>query len=131
MMKILSVLITILLSSSCFADLYLQTEYQEGRKAKIITKHHIYLEKRHPIYYGKKNYVLILKKVQGDEATIETESYDVDKRGNRTQQGGSYGTYKIGKSFVINDLAPNGVPLFSLKITLEKYVASNSYLKWL
>lgn len=130
-MKILSIFITILFSSSCLADLYLQTEYQEGRKAKIITKHHIYLEKRHSIYYGKKHYVLILKKVQGDEVSIETESYDVDKKGNRTQQGGSFGRYKIGKSFVVTDLAPNGVPLFTLKIVLEKYLASNSFLKWL
>ena len=121
-MKTLFLIFTIIFSSSCFANLYLQTEYQEGRKSKIITKQHIFLNKRYPIYYSKKSYVLILKKISGDEATIESESYNVDKVGHKTMQGGSFGTYKIGKSFTLTDYAPNGERLFSLKVVLEKIV---------
>lgn len=105
-----------------FANLYLQTEYQEGTRPKIITKQHIFLDQRYTINYTKKSYVLILKKINNEEATIESESYDLDKIGHKTMHGGSYGTYKIGKSFVLADKAPGGGQLFSLKITLEKVV---------
>lgn len=123
-MKYLFLIFLIFTCNESFANLYLQTEYQEARRPKIVTKHHIFLDKRYIINYTKKSYVLILKKMSGDEATIESESYDVDKRGRKTMQGGSYGTYKLGKSFTITDHSPRGVPLFSLKITLEKSVSS-------
>ncbi|MGZ3787677.1 MAG: hypothetical protein ACXVLQ_04100 [Bacteriovorax sp.] len=122
MMKILTLFFSLLLSSACFANLYLQTEYQEGRKPKIITKHHIFLDKRYVINYTKKSYVLILKKLSGDEATIESESYNIDDRGHKTMEGGSYGTYKVGRDFSLVDRAPNGAARFNLKIVLEKTV---------
>jgi hypothetical protein len=105
-----------------YANLYLQTEYQEASKPKVITKHHVFLDKRYTVNYTKKSYVLILKKINGDEVTIESESYDLDKIGHKTMQGGSFGTYKIGKSFTLADHAPNGNQIFSLKIKLEKSV---------
>ncbi|MDD4973630.1 MAG: hypothetical protein PHY93_04730 [Bacteriovorax sp.] len=121
-MKYLLLICFIFTCNISFANLYLQTEYQEGRKPKIVTKQHIFLDRRYPIYYTKKSYVLILKKINGDEATIESESYNVDKRGHKTMQGGSFGTYKVGKSFTLTDHAPNGDQLFSLKVVLEKIV---------
>ncbi len=126
MMKKLKLLFFIFISSfisfSAFANLYLQTEYQEGNKPKVITKQHIFLNKREIINYTKKGYILILKKINGNEATIESESYDFDKLGRRTMVGGSYGTYQVGKYFTITDRAPNGTKLFELKILLEKIV---------
>lgn len=118
-------LILILLFLTCntgFANLYLQTEYQEGKKPKIVTKHHIFLDKRYTVNYSKKSYVLILKKINGNEATIESESYDLDKVGHKTMHGGSLGTYKIGKSFTLTDRTSSGYQLFSLRIVLEKSV---------
>ncbi len=105
-----------------YANLYLQTEYQEGSRPKVVTKQHIFLEKRYTINYDRKSYVLILKKINGNEVTIESESYDVDKKGHKTMQGGSLGTYRVGKSFSLKDKAPNGERLFNLKISLEKLI---------
>jgi hypothetical protein len=125
MKYILKVLLFFIITCNVsFANLYLQTEYQELTKPKIITKHHIFLDKRYIINYSKKSYVLILKKINGDEATIESESYDLDKLGHKTMHGGSFGTYKIGKSFMLSDHASNGAMLFTLKIVLEKSVPS-------
>ncbi len=121
-MKILLIAFLLLTSTSSMANLYLQTVYQEGTRPKIMTKHHIFLEKRYPIDYSKKSYVLILKKIVGDEATIESESYDLDKIGHKTMHGGSFGTYKVGKKFSLIDHAPDGQKLYSLDITLEKSV---------
>ena len=121
-MKLLFLIFCIFFCNISFANLYLQTEYQEGKKPKIITKQHIFLDKRYPIFYSKKSYVLILKKITGDEATIETESYNVDKTGHKTMQGGSFGSYRVGKSFTVIDHAPDGSKLFTLKIMLEKIV---------
>jgi hypothetical protein len=121
-MKILTLVFSLIFTVNCFANLYLQTDYQEGKKAPIITKQHIFLNKREVINYTKKSYVLTLTNITKDEATIESESYDVNKVGHKTMQGGSLGTYKIGKSFFLVDHAPNGATLFSLKITLEKIV---------
>ena len=122
MMKTLILWFAFLFSHVALANLYLQTEYQEGRKPKIITKQHIFLNKRETINYSQKSYVLILKKIEGNMATIESESYDVNKVGHKTMQGGSYGTYKVGGSFSLVDRAPNGEQRFSLKIILEKIV---------
>jgi hypothetical protein len=121
-MKILTLITLLSLSNICFANLYLQTEYQEGTHPKIVTKQHIFLDKRETIKYDRKHYVFILKKIKGDEATIESESYDIDKNGHKTMHGGSFGTYKVGRSFTLTDRALNGDRLFSLKITLEKIV---------
>jgi hypothetical protein len=66
--------------------------------------------------------VLILKKINNDEVTIESESYDVNKVGHRTMHGGSFGTYKIGKIFSLTDRDASGVQIFNLKILLEKIV---------
>ncbi|MDO9182011.1 MAG: hypothetical protein Q7U04_06365 [Bacteriovorax sp.] len=121
-MKFLLLTILIFSCNLSWANLYLQTEYQEGSKPKIVTKHHIFLNKRYPIYYSRKSYVLILKKIIGNEATIESESYDLDKIGHKTMHGGGLGTYKVGKSFSLIDYAPNGGQLYSLKIDLEKIV---------
>lgn len=120
MMKILILVFSFFLSATCFANLYLQTEYQEGRNPPIVTKHHIFLDKRYVVNYTKKSYVLILKKISGSEATIESESYDVDKIGHKTMHGGSYGTYKVGKSFFIVEKG------FVLKVDLEKIVPTKS-----
>lgn len=109
-------------SSTGFANLYIVTEYQEGNKPKIATKHHIFLNDRYTINYSKKSYVLILKKINGDEATIESESYNLDRVGHKTMHGGAFGTYKVGNNFSIIDRSPGGTPLFSLKIILEKIV---------
>ena len=122
-MKNILALFLFLIMQSALANLYLQTEYREGKNPKIVTKHHIFLEKRYPVNYTKKSYVLILKKVTNDEATIETESYDVDKIGHKTMHGGSLGTYKVGKEFTIKDQSPNGEILFSWKVLLEKIVS--------
>lgn len=108
-------------TSSAFANLYLTTEYQEGTNAKVATKQHIFLEKPYPVKYEAKSYVLILRKITKDEATIETESYDIDKNGHKTMSGGSYGVYKIGKSFTLTDPPKGDRPKFTLKVTLDKY----------
>ena len=111
-------------SFNSFANLYLQTDYQEGKLPRVVTKHHIFLEKRYTINYEKKSYILILKKVTNNEATIESESYNFDKKMRRTMVGGSYGTYRVGRAFTITDHAPNGAKTFELKIFLEKIVAT-------
>ncbi len=120
MMKKLIFVILSFLSTTCFANLYLQTEYQEATKAPIVTKHHIFLDQRYTINYSKKRYVLILKKITGDEATIESESYDLDKIGHKTMHGGSYGSYKVGKSFFIKERG------FVFKVDLEKIVPTKT-----
>jgi hypothetical protein len=123
-MKNFSVFIFIMLSTfatQAFANLYLTTDYQEGTNPKIVTKQHIFLEKPYPVKYTLKSYILILKKITKDEATIESESYDVDKNGHKTMSGGSYGTYKIGKSFTLTDPPKGDRPKFTLKITLDKF----------
>lgn len=103
--------------------MYLRTEYQEGKKSKVISKHHIFIEKRYPVKYTKKSYVFILKKIKGDLATIESERYDVDeKTGNKVMEGGGYGTYKVGSKFQFLDRSPSGEVLFSLKVFLERVV---------
>lgn len=119
-MKILG-FILFLFSANAFADLYLQTEYQEGRKPKVVTKNHIFLNKPATIKYVKKSYILTLTKMNGNEATIESESYDVDDKGHKTQQGGSLGTYKIGSSFNLVDHDSRGQQKFILKVILEKF----------
>lgn len=111
----------ITLTAQAFANLYLTTEYQEGTNAKVSTKQHIFLEKPYPVKYEAKSYILILKKITKDEATIETESYDIDKKGHKTMSGGSYGVYKIGKSFTLTDPPKGDRPKFTLKIILDKY----------
>lgn len=120
-MKILSVLFFLLMCSKSFANLYLKTEYQEGQRPKVVTKQHIFLDKRYTINYTKRSYVLILKKVTSAEATIESETYEISKAGNKTMIGGSYGTYRLGKAFTLTD-GPRGPRHFSLKIYLEKIV---------
>jgi hypothetical protein len=121
-MKLIFSIFLFLVSTLSHANLYLQTEYQEGSRPKVVTKQHIFLEKRYTINYDRKSYVLILKKINGNEVTIESESYDVDKIGHKTMQGGSLGTYRVGKSFSLKDKAPNGERLFNLKISLEKLI---------
>ena len=121
-MRYFIVLFFIFSSTISFANLYLQTEYQEGQKPKVVTKQHIFLDKRYTINYDRKSYVLILKKIDGNEATIESESYDVNKVGHKSMHGGALGTYKVGKSFSLTDNAQNGDRLFNLKIILEKIV---------
>lgn len=121
-MKSIYFIFLLFVTNISFANLYLQTEYQEGKNPKIATKHHIFLDKKYTINYTKKSYVLILKKVSNDEVTIESESYDVNKVGHRTMHGGSFGTYKMGKIFSLTDRDANGEQLFNLKILLEKIV---------
>ena len=121
-MKLIFSIFLFSVSTMSYANLYLQTEYQEGSRPKVVTKQHIFLEKRYTINYDRKSYVLILKKINGNEVTIESESYDVDKKGHKTMQGGSLGTYRVGKSFSLKDKAPNGERLFNLKISLEKLI---------
>jgi hypothetical protein len=76
------------------------------------------------VNYTKKSYVLFLKKIANNEATIETESYDFDQNGKKSLQGGSLGTYKVGKSFQLIHRSAQGIPLFILKIVLERSVPS-------
>ena len=121
-MKLIFSIFLFSVSTMSYANLYLQTEYQEGSRPKVVTKQHIFLEKRYTINYDRKSYVLILKKINGNEVTIESESYDVDKKGHKTMQGGSLGTYRVGKSFSLTDKALNGDRLFNLKINLEKLI---------
>lgn len=123
-MKKLITVTLFLMCNSVFANLYLETAYQEGNKPAIVTKQHIFLNQKYLVKYSKKHYVFILKKINGDEATIETENYDIDKNGHKTMHGGSYGTYKVGGSFKIIDRTPNGTPIFTLKVVLEKIVPS-------
>ena len=122
MLKIIFCFLSAFICHASFANLYLQTEYQEGKKPKVTTKQHIFLEKRYTINYDRKSYVLILKKINGNEVTIESESYDVNKVGHKTMHGGALGTYKIGKSFSLTDNSPSGEKLFNLKISLEKLI---------
>jgi hypothetical protein len=121
-MKKILILFFSLFSLSSYANLYLQTEYREGKNPKVITKQHIFLEKRYTINYTKKSYVLTLKKVNEKEATIESETYSIDKMGHKTMEGGSVGTYKIGKSFTLVDRGPNGNVQYYIKFSLEKFV---------
>ncbi|MFA6238947.1 MAG: hypothetical protein WC635_16540 [Bacteriovorax sp.] len=123
-MKKLITITLFLICNSVFANLYLETSYQEGKKPVIVTKQHIFLNQKYLVKYSKKHYVLILKKINGDEATIESENYDIDNFGHKTMHGGSYGTYKVGKSFTITDRSQSGAALFTLKILLEKIVPS-------
>jgi hypothetical protein len=120
--KYLIFILAIFSANISYANLYLQTEYQEGRKPKVITKQHIFLNKRYNVYYSLKSYVFILTKIEGNKATIESESYDVDKKGHKTMHGGALGTYAVGNSFTLTDNGPNGEKRFSLKVTLEKIV---------
>ncbi len=112
-----------LISSSAFADLYIQTDYKAGNKPNVVTKHHIFLEKPYTVKYELKRYVLILKKVNAKEATIEMESYDVDEKGTPTMTGGSYGNYAIGKTKTFVEDSKGNRPKFVFKMLLEKYVA--------
>lgn len=121
-MKKLTVLFFLLGCNVSFANLYLKTEYQERKQSKITTKHHIFLENRYVINYAKKSYVLVLKKITKDEATIESETYNRDPMGKKVMMGGSLGTYKVGKTFTLTDHSTKGLPLFTLKITLERIV---------
>ena len=121
-MKALISFISLFWFSLSYADLYIQTDYQEKNGNKISTKHHIFLETPYKIDYTKKSYVLVLKKLNSKEAVIETESYDRAKNGRRTMHGGSYGAYKIGSDFSLVDHAANGAKRFRLKIFLEKAV---------
>ncbi|MBP9681270.1 MAG: hypothetical protein KBD76_07685 [Bacteriovorax sp.] len=123
-MKMVILCLSLFFSVDSFANLYLKTEYQEGRNPKIITRQHIFLEKRFTVKFKKKIYVFILKKINADRATIESESYNVDEKGFKTMHGGAYGTYNVGKSFQLIDRGPGGDVLFSLKVFLERVVAT-------
>ncbi len=109
------------ISTSSFADLYIQTDYRAGTKPNVVTKHHIFLEKPYTVKYELRRYVLILKKVNAKEATLETESYDVDDKGNTAMTGGSYGNYAIGKSKTFVEEGKGNRPKFVFKIFFEKY----------
>lgn len=120
-MKLLLFIFFAFTCNTSFAELYFRTEYQEGKKPKVITEQHMFLDKRYPVNYTKKGYVFILKKVTATEATIESESYDINKIGHKTMVGGSYGTYRVGNSFTLSDES-KGIKRFTLKIYLEKIV---------
>lgn len=116
------ILLSFFICNTSFANLYLTTEYQEGKRPKVTTKQHIFLDKRYTINYTKRSYVLILKKIVKDHVTIESERYAIDQFGHKTMEGGSYGDYRVGSSFTIND--KGGGQRFTLKITLDKLVPS-------
>ena len=116
-----TLILFLFISRTAFADLYIQTDYRAGSKPNVVTKHHIFLEKPYTVKYELKRYILILKKINAKEATIEMESYDVDEKGNPAMTGGSYGNYAIGKTKTFVEESKGNRPKFVFKILLEKY----------
>lgn len=122
MKSIFSALIFFVLNAeTAFANLYLTTEYQEGNKPKVVTKHHIFLDKPNPVRYTYKKYVLLLKKITPQLAEIEIESYDLDDKGHSEMVAGKIGNFEIGKSFTMIDKPKGNRPRFFFKVTLDKY----------
>lgn len=121
-MKKYFIVVLLFMTNTAFANLYLQTEYQEGLRPKVITKHHIFLNQKYIVNYSKRSYVLLLKKISRNNVQIETERYAIDDLGKKHMIGGSYGDYTVGKSFSIIDRTEAGRPAFTLKIVLEKLV---------
>lgn len=111
----------LLLPISSFASLYLTTEYQEGQKPKIVSKHHIFLNKPYTVRYTFKKYILNLKKISPKNAEIEIDSYNLDNRGGSEMVAGKIGNFEIGKTFVMTDKATDQRPKFFFKVYLDKY----------
>lgn len=101
-------------------------EYQEANNPVVVTRTHIFLNKKEVINYTKRGYVLLLKKINEKEAFIESETYSIDKLGHKELERGASGSHRIGKSFDLVEYAKNGDRLFKLKIVLEKYFPMKS-----
>jgi hypothetical protein len=115
-MKLFIFILLLIISSHSFANLYIKTIYQEDQKKKVISTHHLFLNKKYILKYRKNRYDFMLKKISDKKATFEIEKFRIDDQGFKYLEGGSGGTFQLGESFVIKK------PSFVLKIILEKIV---------
>lgn len=121
-MKLFILLSFLFLSESVFANMYFTTEYQEATKPPVITKHHIFLNKRYPINYTKMAYALTLTKIESDRGTLETETFIIDKKGKREFSAGGIANFFLGKPIKLEQFSRSGKREFILKIIPEKIV---------
>lgn len=105
-----------------FANLYLTTEYQEAGKAPVITKHHIFLNKKYPVNYTKMAYTLTLTKLDKDHGTIETETFVINKKGHKEMSAGGIANFSLGKPLVLEQFSRSGKREFILRINPERIV---------
>lgn len=120
-MKKFAFVALLIFSHSASANLYLTTEYQEGNKPKIVSKHHIFLNKPYTVRYTYKKYILTLKKISPKNAEIEIDSYNLDNRGGSEMVAGKIGNFEIGKTFSMTDKADDHRPKFFFKVYLDRY----------
>jgi hypothetical protein len=121
-MKKSILLIILLISGNVYANLYLTTEYQETGRPAVVTKHHIFLNKRYPVNYTKMAYSLTLTKLEKDHGTIETETFVINKKGFRELSAGGIANFTVGKPIKLEQFSKTGRREFILKIIPERVV---------
>jgi hypothetical protein len=121
-MRTILFLITFIVSGNVFANLYLTTEYQEDGKAPVVTKHHIFLNKRYPVNYWKMAYSLTLTKIGTNGGTIETETFVINKKGNKEFSAGGIANFTLGKPLKLEQFSRSGKREFILKVFPEKII---------
>jgi hypothetical protein len=109
------------MSGSVWANLYLTTEYQEANKPPVVTKHHIFLNRRYPVEYIKMAYSLTLTKIEKDRGTIETETFIFNK-GKKELLSGGIAHFTMGKPVVLEQFSKSGKREFILKIIPDRIV---------
>ena len=120
-MKRIYFFILLFLTPAAFANLYLTTEYQETGKAPVITKHHIFYNKKYYVEYNKMVYSLNLIKIEKDHGTIETETFVLNK-GKKEFSAGGIANFSLGKPVILEQFARSGKREFILRIIPEKIV---------
>lgn len=111
-----------LVCENVFANLYLTTEYQEDGKVPVLTKHHVFLNKKYPVNYTKMAYTITLTKLDKDRGTIETETFVINKKGHKEISAGGIANFTLGKPIILQQFSRSGKKEFSLKIIPEKIV---------
>lgn len=121
-MKFIFVMMMLLVCESVFANLYLTTEYQEDGKVPVLTKHHVFLNKKYPVNYTKMAYTITLTKLDKDRGTIETETFVINNKGHKEISAGGIANFFLGKPVILQQFSRSGKKEFSLKIIPEKIV---------
>ena len=121
-MKFIFVVLMLLVCENVFANLYLTTDYQEDGKPPVITKHHIFLNKKYTINYSKMAYSLTLTKLEKDFGTIETETFVINKKGRKEISAGGIANFTLGKPLILEQFSRAGKREFRLKIIPERIV---------
>jgi len=112
---------TFFFTQAVFANLYLTTEYQEAGKPSVVTKHHIFLNKKYLIHYSKMAYSLLLIKLEKDWGTIETETFVLDNKARKHLISGGIANFNLGKKpIILEQFARSGKREFMLKITPDR-----------